>query len=161
MHVHDYRPRVLAGDPAGSTEISRFRCADRSCGTVVQVLPAWVARHLWRAWSTVEAAVMREEEDEKEEDAVTNEPSSSDVPARTRRRWRARLSTAAFLLIAAISAVADTMPALAHVVGAVGHDGTRRDAVVAFGAATKPPSGRWLASLAAVVHRVAPGVRLM
>lgn len=157
MHVHDYRPRVLAGDPAGSTEISRFRCADRSCGTVVQVLPAWVARHLWRAWSTVEAAVMREQE---EEDAVTNKPSS-DVPARTRRRWRARLSTAAFLLIAALAAVSDTMPALAHVVGSVGHDGTRRAAVVAFGAATKPPMGRWLASLAAVVHRVAPGARLM
>lgn len=160
MHVHDYRPRVLAGDPAGSTEIARFRCADRSCGTVVQVLPAWLARHLWRAWSTVEGAVMREEEEDEEEDAVTKKPSS-DVPARTRRRWRARLSTAAFLLIAAIAAVADTMPALAHVVRAVGHDGTRRDAVVAFEAATKPPIGRWLASLAAVVHRVAPGVRLM
>lgn len=103
---------------------------------------------------------MREEEDE-EEDAVAHEPSSSDVPARTRRRWRARLSTAAFLLIAALAAVSDTMPALAHVVRAVGHDGTRRAAVVAFGAATKPPRGRWLAALAAVVHRVAPGVRLM
>lgn len=149
MHVHDYRARLLLAAPAGTTMIARFRCSARSCGTVIQVLPALLARHLWRAWSTVEDTVLREDS------------APSEVPARTQRRWRARLATAAFLMMAAIAPVADTSPARADVFRAVGHDGTRRDAVVAFGSATAPPSGRWIASLAAFVHRVAPGVRLM
>ncbi len=58
MHIHDYRPRLLWGHAAESTEIVRFRCSNRDeCGAVVQVLPAFVARWLWRSWETVELAM--------------------------------------------------------------------------------------------------------
>ena len=29
VHIHDYRTRVLAGDEATSTQVARFRCAER------------------------------------------------------------------------------------------------------------------------------------
>src|SRR5258707_403193 len=58
VHIHEYRDRLLLSDARVSTYVAIFQCADRGrCGAVTRVLPAFLARHLWRAWQTVEAAV--------------------------------------------------------------------------------------------------------
>jgi len=52
MHVHDRRPRVMREGPLTTTwtVVARFRCASADCGAAWQVLPMFLARHLWRAW---------------------------------------------------------------------------------------------------------------
>jgi hypothetical protein len=151
VHVHDRRPRLLAGDVAASTEIARFRCSDRQgCGAVWQVLPRLLARHLWRAWRTVEAAVV--------------EPVKASVvqavPARTRRRWRARLASSAALVADVLSAAFDVGFA-ARVAKAADVTASRGQFARAVAAELRPPVGQRLSHLAALVHRLAPGVRLM
>ena len=63
------RGRPVAGDGRGGTDLR----------AVWRVLPAFLARHLWRAWSTVAEALTPETE------------NRSSVPAPTRTRWRTRL----------------------------------------------------------------------
>lgn len=154
MHLHDYRLRILAASDAGTVTVVRFRCADRdSCGAVFLVLPAFVARHLWREWATVERTT-QEGEDAEEKPPV--------VPARTVSRWRARLAaTAAALVVAFASARFG-----ASIAEEVGLGGTRAEAVAQYAramAAEGRPQRRGLlyASVAALVHRAAPGIRLM
>lgn len=148
MHVHDYRPRELLASGLGSATVVRFRCADRDgCGAVFLVLPALIARHLWRAWATVEAT-------------TTGTPAAAEpVPARTARRWVARLLQCGAALVVALGASA-LGTALA---GEVGLGGTRGEVVAAYVAAASPtpPRGRQFAALAGLVHRVAPGLRLV
>jgi len=151
VHVHDRRSRLLAGDVAGSTEIARFRCSDREgCGAVWQVLPQLLARHLWRAWQTVQAAVV--------------EPVKASVvqavPARTRRRWRSRLASSAALVVSALSAAFDVGP-LSRVVEAAGVTASRGELARAVVRELRPPAGQRLSRLAQLVHCLAPGVRLM
>ncbi len=149
VHIHDLRPRRLLGDPRDSTEAIRFRCADRErCGATWQVLPAFLARHLWRSWPVVEKAVAT--------------PRSSAVPARTRRRWQSRLATAARLLIALLTTTTDEM--LCGVATAVGLDASRHELVECYAeqiGRTEPGRGHCFAELASLFHRLAPGVRLM
>ncbi len=148
LHVHDLRPRVLRGDASIATEVVRFRCADRRrCGAAWQILPAFLARCLWRSWSRVGQAL----------DAGA--PSS--IPARTRRRWRARLTGPARLLVALLSTATDGV--WTHIAMAVGLDARRIDLVRAYAARTAmaATSGTTLAELSAALHRLSPGVRLM
>jgi hypothetical protein len=150
MHVHDRRPRLLAGDVAGSTEIARYRCSDRgSCGAVWQVLPRLLARHLWRAWRTVEGAVVE----------PVKASAFEAVPARTRRRWRARLASSAALLITAPEGGAVSQ--VAAVAGLVATRATRGQFVDAVARAVCIPVGQRLSSLAELIHRLVPGVRVM
>lgn len=146
VHVHDLRPRALLGDPALATEVIRFRCADREqCGAAWQIVPAFLARHLWRSWPVVERAI--------------ESPTRPVVPARTRRRWKARLSTCARLLVAMLTTVAEeTWSAIAT---SVGLDGTRLDLVRSYRAQARPRPGVAFAELAGLIHRLSPGVRLM
>lgn len=146
VHIHDLRPRQLRGDPASATEVIRFRCADRErCGATWQIVPAFLTRHLWRSWAVVERAV----------DVTPRSP----VPARTRRRWHARLASSARLLVALLSTAADA--GWAAIVTTVGLAGRRRDLVQAYRVEARPQPGQSLAELAALIHRLAPGVRLM
>jgi hypothetical protein len=146
VHVHDLRVRVLLADPGRATEVMRFRCADRdACGAAWLILPAFLARHLWRSWSTVETTL--------------ETPERSEVPERTRRRWKARLaSTARRLVVALTTAVGGTWSRLAQ---AVGLDASRFDVISGYRARMQPDPGRCLAELAGLIHRLAPGVRLM
>ena len=151
MHVHGERVRVLLGSAEISTSVARFRCADRDgCGAVFLVLPAWIARHLWRAWATVEDGT-REQDKPRE--------ASTAVPRRTLSRWKARLLASAAALIVALggTVLGDDLAAK------VGLGGARHEVVAAYASLTQPrPSrGLVLATLAAVVHRAAPGIRLM
>lgn len=151
VHVHDRRPRVLAGHMAGSTEIARFRCSDREgCGAVWQVLPRLLARHLWRAWRTVEAAVVE----------PVQVGVAEVVPARTRRRWRARLASSAALVVSALSE-AFAGDAVAEVALARGASATRGELVVIVAGVLGARTGQRLSRLAELIHRCASGVRLM
>jgi hypothetical protein len=100
VHIHDLRPRQLRDDPAVSTDVIRFRCADREqCGAAWLILPAFLARHLWRSWSAVENAV--------------ESARRSPVPARTRRRWKDRLASSARLLVALLTTAGEAWSAIA------------------------------------------------
>lgn len=152
MHVHDYRPRELRASSMGVAMVVRFRCADREeCGAVFLVLPAFIARHLWRAWDTVEEAMrVRDETDEK---------PATRVPARTIERWAARLATSGMAVVVALaeSAVGARLGEI------VGLGGTRAEVVAGYVAtvAPKPARGCVFESLAGLVHRAAPGIRLV
>ena len=146
LHVHDLRVRVLRGEAYGATEVRRFRCADRArCGAAWQVLPAFLARHLWRSWAVVETACAS--------------PARSAVPVRTRRRWGTRLTGAARRLVALLATAPDRLASA--VVAGVGLDGTRRDLVRQYAGVAQPLAGTCLAELASWIHRLERGVRLM
>jgi hypothetical protein len=87
LHAHCFRERQLR--PASTdkapeqVEVRLFRCANKSCGAVFTVLPAFIARHLWRAWKTVEAVA----------------EGRLRAPATTARRWFARLESDASELV--------------------------------------------------------------
>lgn len=146
VHVHDRRPRRLLGDPALGIDVLRFRCADRArCGAAWLILPAFLARCLWRNWSTVEAAV--------------EAPKQSPVPGRTRRRWQARLSSTARQLVAVLTTATDEM--WCTLASSIGLDARRFDLVGGYRARMEPLPGRCLAEVASLLHRLSPGVRLM
>jgi len=141
VHVHERRGRVFRGEvkgPAG-TEVLIFRCADQeNCGAIWRVLPAFLARHLWRCWSVIVASVLRR-------DAARDR-----VSPRTRQRWRARLQTSAAVLVALLGATGlERWSGLAARVGATG---TRGDLIEAADS---------LPELACAIDHCQPGVRVM
>jgi hypothetical protein len=155
LHIHDYRNRLLLADPASVILVVRFLCC--SCGATWQVLPALLARHLWRSWRTVEQAV------ETPQQAPTMASDSAlatrEIPERTRRRWLTRLCASAALLVVTLSTAETSL--LTTVAGAVGLRGTRRNLVDTHTRICIVSVGQRLLQLAALVHRLAPGVRLM
>jgi hypothetical protein len=141
MHVHDYRTRVLRADPERpATQVVRHRCAHPSCAARWLILPLLLARHLWRRWEVVEASTLSRR--------PSNWPS---VPARTRRRWRARLQTAGRVLVQVLAASGSE--ALGRAAKSVGLMATRLEVVLALDLG--------LAEAAVLLHRLAPGLRLM
>jgi hypothetical protein len=151
LHVHDYRSRILLADPACSVLVVRFLCP--KCRATWQVLPAFVARCLWRSWRVVEAAV---EQPEPESATADAEPL---VPSRTRRRWLERLRSSAALLVVILGTA--EQPELTELAGTVGLEGTRSELVREYTTQRHPPHGQRLAQVAALAHRLAAGVRLM
>jgi hypothetical protein len=149
--VHDFRLRQLLADPTYSVMVARFLCP--KCRATWQVLPAFVARCLWRSWRVVEAAV---------KEAVPSTPAQSPepvVPPRTRRRWLSRLLSVATLPVLTLGMA--ELPELIEVAGAVGLEGSRAELVAQYAARFQPARGERLAQVAALLHRLAPGVRLM
>lgn len=87
-------------------------------------------------------------------------PSSAIAPsASTVRRWRARLAMSAALLCQVLAQ--SGTPALEHLAKMVGLVGTRAELVAVYVTHHSPPKGQSLSELAALAHRLAPGVRLM
>ena len=162
VHIHEYRERLLLGDSRVSTDIVIFQCADREgCRAVTRVLPAFLARRLWRAWPTVEAAVADPGADD---DSDAGEAArAGPVPERTVRRWRTRLAASAAALVVVLGTAASTVPELHRVVQQVGLGGTRAELVDVFVTEAAPSTmpGLRFATTAAVIHRLVPGVRLM
>lgn len=136
LHAHGSRERK----PVGETplEIRRYRCP--CCGGVVQVLPGFLARHLWRRWQAVEGATVSE--------------APSVVPARTRRRWRERLRGPARPVLHVLSAL--RRPTLSAIVARVGLDATRGELLAAF-----PTRAGALTTLTILLNLVVPGLRMM
>ena len=156
LHVHQYRERTLRAEAAAGPErgswlitIVCHRCASAACGATWRILPAFVARQLWRSWGVVERWTL----------GPAPPPGAPLVPPRTVGRWRDRLASAARYLLAVLATSGGV--ALQPVVHAVGLDGTREELVLAYGRLIGVPAGGSLAALAALVHRLVPGVRLM
>lgn len=140
LHVHGRRTRKLDGLGSQTTDILVFRCARPECRVTWRVLPAFLARHLWRTWDAVSDAL------------GMDRTRSSSTPKRTRRRWVRRLCEQAATLVVVLGQLG---PARPLAVAALGLDATRRDVVEAFGGLAK------LAKLAVRVDHLVPGVRVM
>jgi hypothetical protein len=141
LQAHDFRLRSPRDQPC--LFIRRYLCV--CCRAGWQILPAFLARHLQRAWKVIESIAME----------TLTPPSAPPVPRTTIRRYRFRLSCCAAALIAAFSALGAGIEWLV----------TTPLIRAAFCRALEeagllPPESR-LASLAAWIHRLVPGLRLM
>lgn len=141
LHVHDYRERTLRGEMERTiASVLRYRCANPQCRASWQILPQVIARYLHRSWPVVEATVKGEQR--------KNRPR---VPRRTKARWKRRLRSSARRLVSALAASGPRRwIILAETMGA----GASREQLV-------ESVGLGLAALAALVHRLMPGVRIM
>ena len=151
LHVHDYRERVLWAEPSKPvTRIVRLLCV--SCQAIWQILPRFIARHLWRTWDVVGHALMPDHQAA----SPSPPPHWPKVPPRTVRRWRARWlrPVRALAQILAASGQA-TWAALAT---RLAPEATCADLVLAY---AREHAGHPLAALAALVYRLQPKVRLM
>jgi hypothetical protein len=146
--VHDYRERVLPGDVAGSGVLVVVRYWCPGCGATWRMLPGFVARWLRRSWPVIEAATL----------GPASPASAPRVPARTIRRWRARLAAAAWTLAQIFQAAGAAVSAAAR---SLGRHVTRQAVVVALAQVADTPVGLQLATAAALLHALQPGVRLM
>lgn len=141
LHLHDRRQRRAQG--AGGTVVTVVIFLCTKCFATWRVLPAFLARCLWRSWEVIERALFSERR--------------LSVPARTVQRWHARLAQAA---LAATQALAVSgAPTLREVAQQVGLEASRGELVKAYAEATASSSR--LAPLAALLHRLSPGLRLM
>lgn len=148
LHLHDLRDRKVRGGADGGFTIVTvviFLCA--KCSATWRVLPAFLARCLWRTWMVVAAAVgfSRRRGDEP------------DVPERSRQRWCARLALAARVPTQVLASSGDAT--LRGVAQSAGLEASRRALVGSFAAAFAAAAP--LASLAELLHRLSPGIRLM
>jgi hypothetical protein len=148
LHVHDHLDRILAADSEQtSIEIVRYRCA--ACEATWRILPAFVARHLWRSWDTVKANTL----------SAPAPQTLPPVPERTQRRWLTRWRASAVVLLHLFAA--SWAAPLVHIAAAVGHDGTRGELVRTYAAVAAEATDNPLAAVAGLVHRLIPGLRLM
>ncbi len=148
LHAHDLRGRVLSADPqAGVVMVRIYLCV--GCGGTWRVLPGFVARHLWRSWRTVETGT----------GAGPPPPSQPRIPERTVRRWRERAASAARMLVQVFATSGSVL--LEAIAKAVGLDATRSELVAAYVAAVSPAPTSPFATVAGLVHRLEPGVRLV
>ena len=144
LHLHDRRERKARGSRNAVVTVVIFLCA--KCFATWRVLPAFLARCLWRTWKVVETALLEGEQ---------RAPAA--VPARTVQRWHARLTQAALAATQALAVSGD--PTLRAVAQRLGLDTSRAALVEAYAAALGRPLQ--LAPLAALLHRLSPGLRLI
>jgi hypothetical protein len=151
VHSHGTRTRMLAG-ALGTLEematsglvilIAVFRCS--SCKGVWRVLPGFIPRWLHSSWEVVHGAISGR--------------VKKRVPERTRRRWAARLRQdgtrpARVLVVSGASQLRELIAKLRP-------SPSRGELVCAF-AALCPAAAVVVASLAELLHRMMPGIRLM
>jgi hypothetical protein len=152
LHVHDYPLRKPYGEPGlpPVIPIVRHICAERSCAATWRILPAFLARHLWRVWRTVERTV-----------SAGSPPKlgAAPVPKQTARRWRARLASAAKQLVVLLAISGGAL--LETIAKRAGHESTRLELVKVHAQEARTTPERRLADLAAIVHRLERGIRLM
>jgi hypothetical protein len=151
LHVHDYPERTPLGEPGLPPVITIVRhiCADDACRAVWRILPAFLARHLWRVWPTVERAAL----------TPSPKPEVAPIPKRTVQRWRERLAARARQLVLLLAASGGAV--LEEIAKRVGLESTRSELVTVHAEMSAAPIGRRLADLAALVHRLERGLRLM
>lgn len=130
--------------------IVRYLCADARCAATWRILPAFVARHLWRAWETIVDAVNAP--------PATN-TDATPIPRRTAQRWHARLQAPAKQLVVLLAMTCGAV--LDAIARRAGLRATRSELVDHYAVVTRAPSGRALGHLASLVHRLEPGLRLM
>jgi hypothetical protein len=151
LHVHCYPERHPRGEPGMPpvVRVAQYMCAADECNATWRILPMFLARHLWRAWKTVERVTL------------PGEGSSAElpVPERTQCRWRSRLAAAARVLVVLFAASGGRV--LESVAAKVGLDASRAELVHAYAEQIDVPGGARLAAVAALTHRLERGIRLM
>ena len=152
LHVHDRVERHPVGDCSlpPSVFVLVFRCASATCGATWRILPRFLARHLWYAWRAVEQTVRP--------DAPLDAVTATEVSDSTRQRWQARLASSGRTLVVLLAMAGGPLEALAAQVSLLCTRGALLDAFVQV---VRPMPGMQLSALAAVVHRLERGVRLM
>jgi hypothetical protein len=153
LHVHCYPERHPRGEPSMPlvVQIAQYMCASAECGATWRVLPMFLARHLWRAWKTIERVALP--------GAVVSPSTAPPVPARTLCRWRARLAAAARVLVVLFAASGGVE--FEAVVAQVGLDASRAELVRVYAEQTGVVHGGRLAAVATLMHRLERGIRLM
>jgi hypothetical protein len=86
-------------------------------------------------------------------------PSQPRVPKRTVQRWQSRLRSSALALAQLFAATGDAL--FARIMSALDHQATREELVHAYANQAQWPPGVQLLALAALIHRLMPGIRLM
>jgi len=149
LHALCYRHRHLRiaqgeGPSQIVVPVRLFRCSKESCRAIFMVLPAFIARHLWRRWSTVEGVC----------------EGKLEVPKATVKRWRQRLASSASLLVQIFLAKASSLfpPTLLSTLAKLT---MRLPLVTAFQGAFVDRLESPYAFIAAWIHRLQPGIRLM
>jgi len=154
LHVHDYRQRVLRAEPEEPmVRVVRHECV--GCTAIWQVLPAFIARHLWRTWKVVERTL----DDAQPAPTTVETRRWPPVPARTRRRWHARWLRPALFLVQVLATCGEAV--WSAVASALAPEATCADLVAACVGARATPVGQRLLSMAALIYRLQPKVRLM
>lgn len=153
LHVHCYPERHPRGEPGMPlvVQVAQYICVAAGCGATWRILPMFLARHLWRAWKTVERVALP--------GAAVSPSAAPPVPARTRCRWRSRLAAAARVLVVLLAASGGLE--LEAVAAQVGLDASRAELVRVYAEQTGVVQGARLAAVATVAHRLERGVRLM
>ncbi len=149
LHLHDHLERILPGNSrVPRIDIVRYICAERTCRATWRVLPAFVARHLWRHWETVERTIA----------GAPQRSGNAPVSERTRRRWDARLRSAARQVVSILAQHDADDIGLFITVAQL--DWTRRQVLhrLWVGRVIGPHGP---ADVAAALHVLEPGVRLM
>ena len=147
LHAHDFRERTVTGKQGGPPVIiRRYECT--KCAAIWRIVPRFIARCLWYDWPTVEGCCLD-----------SPKPALAKVPERTQRRWTARLRMTALRLLQLLSTSGEV--ALEALASTLSLDSSRERLVVFYAQATGTASGLRLAGVAALVHRLGPGVRLM
>ena len=144
FHVHGRRERhplqlVVDGQPVLVVTILVFLCT--SCSATWRILPAFLPRFLRRSWKVVE---------EESSPLATPGGAAPRVPLRTVQRWRARLGQSAQLPVQVLMVAGAALRASAQQAGL---DCSRAELLLAFDGS--------LGALAVLLHRLAPGIRLM
>lgn len=143
LHVHDHPTRKPP--EYGEISIVRHRCANPKCRATWRILPAFIARHLHHSWRRIERAV------------VDDKPA--DIPKTTRRRLQSRYCSAAKQLVVLLATSGGAL--LEAIAKAAGLGSTRAEFVNAYVELVKPMRGQRLGEVAALVHRLERGIRLM
>jgi hypothetical protein len=141
---------LLDGGSATRIEVLRYVCANDACGATWRILPAFVARHLWRRWTTVARAITSE-----------RRYGASGVPVvaeRTRRRWKLRLSSAARQLVLLLAQHDDED--VVRFARVAGFEGARLELVQLL-TAGRVLGTHGLEDIAASIDRLERGIRLM
>lgn len=143
LHAHCFRGRrlrSLCGEPATDVRIRLYVCPDKSCRAVYTVLPGLVPRHLSYDWATAGRAV----------------EARKGVPRTTLLRWLRRLATSVVCLLQRFHAHADKATSALL---AAERPSDRKGFVETL--SRRLGTHHLFGRVAAWIHRLEPGIRLM
>jgi hypothetical protein len=151
LHVHDYRERILRAEPgAPVARVVRHACV--GCTAIWQILPAFIARRLWRTWWVVEHTLTGA-------GPPREPPRWPPIPERTQRRWQARWRRPAQVVAQVLATCGSA--AWAALAAGLAPGATCAELVAAYAGTQATPPGQRLAAVAALLDRLGPGLRLM
>ena len=134
-----------------AVRVVQYICAAADCSATWRILPMFLARHLWRAWKTVERVV--------KPDSMPASVAAPPIPERTKSRWRSRIAAAARVLVVLLATSGGIE--LEGLAARVGLDACRAALVEAHTVVADVAPGARLAAFAALAHRLERGMRLM